>query len=257
MPLQQDLAEFCIQLRIAPGEICFTLPGGAQHCVELDAKTPDVAEMAKAGFAQLNAALTPLKPFLDVIDVFVAVKNCITAIPDSLGPPPSPRPIMSCARDLVKKLEALMRLLPQYSIPLLLAEILDALILFLQGYRAQIQAMIRKLQRIIEANTRATELGNVQFQALLDCATGNLQTELHNLNASVKPVNRLLGLVNFLADLGGLPCIPPVPDMTELSEAQLAQLDQLIELLMQIRRLIPVPTIDFGQPGALSKPCEQ
>jgi len=256
MPLNRDLAEFCIRLRTAPDEICFTLPGGAQACIELDAKAPDVAELAKKGFAQLNAALTPLKPLFDIIDVIVALKDCIQAIPDSIGPPPSPTPIIECLQNLLAKVQALLRLLPQYSIPLLIAEVLDVLIMFLEGYKAQMQAQLRALQRIVEAGTRATELGNVDFQLLLDCAEGNMGVEAANLNASVKPLNRLLGTINFFADLAGLPCIPSVPDLSELNQSSIDQIDQIIEILMRIRRLIPVPTIDMSKPSATSKPCE-
>jgi len=256
MPLQQDLAAFCVRLKIAPDEICFTLPGGAEQCIELDAKSPDIAELVKKGFAQLNSALTPLTPIFNVLDVIVALKNCIMAIPDSIGPPPSPKPILDCVRELIPLVENLLRLLPQYSIPLLIAQILDVLIMLLEGQKAQIQAMIRKTQQIIEAGTRATELGNVEFQALLDCANGNLELEAQNLNASLKPVNRLLGLVNTLADLAGLPCIPSIPDMSELTQGTLDQIDDVIAVLLQIRKLIPIGGIDFGAPGEGYTPCE-
>lgn len=257
MPLQADLAEFCVDLKVAPGSICITLPGGAQICAKADASVPDIAEQVKQAFDTVNSALTPLVPIFNIIDTVIAAVNCIGAIPDALlAVPPDPSKIADCLPDLAKKLDALLKLVPQVSVPLLLAEIIDNLILFLLGYKNQIKVMIARANAVAVAQTRATTLGNVQLQTILDCTTGNLQAELVNLNAGFTPIQRLIGLVNALADLAGLPCIPAISGVNDLTEEALVPIDEAIAFLRDLRALIPIPESGPGGSATFSAECE-
>jgi hypothetical protein len=256
MPLPSDLAEFCVLLQQAPGTFCVTLPGGAKHCVSYDFDIVDPSKILKQLFADLNGMLTPLVPIFQIVDFAQSAFACIEAIPDAIGPPPDPSKLINCVPDLARKAQALIALLPQYSIPVLAKEILFNLIVFARGLRSRIEVMIRKAERIVEAETRAAQLGNVQLQTVLDCAKGTLDNQLVNLNNGLTPLNQLIGLVNFLLDLAGLPCIPEFGGIGDLTEEALAPLDELIALLQQIYDLIPAPAPDFAGPGAISKPCD-
>jgi hypothetical protein len=256
MPLPSDLAEFCIVLQQAPGTFCVTLPGGAKHCVSYDFDVVDPSKVLKQFFNDVNGMLTPLVPIFNIVDFAQAAFACIQAIPDAIGPPPDPSKLINCVPDLARKAEALIALLPQYSVPVLAKEILFNLIVFIRALKSRIEVMITKAERIIQAETRAAELGNVQLQTVLDCAKGTLDNELVNLNAGLAPLNRLIGLVNFLLDLAKLPCIPEIGGISALSQEALQPLDDLVALLQQIYDLIPAPAPDFSGPGSVSKPCE-
>ena len=249
MPLQSDLAEFCIDLKIAPGSFCVTLPGGAELCVQADVDVPDAADAARKLFEEANSAMTPLVPIFNIIDAVVAAKNCLEVVTQ-------PAELAQCIPDLVKKVDALIRLLPQASIPLLAAQIIDSLIAFLLAYRRKIEIMKRRLDAIVRAQTRAAAAGNVQLQTLLDCATGNLDVDLVNFNSQFTPLQRLIGVVNAFMDLAGLPCIPFISGVPDLTDESLFLLDQTILFLQELRKLIPVPTIDTSQPGSFSKVCD-
>lgn len=256
MPLQSDLAEFCVDLDISPGAICITMPGGAEVCAKIESNLPDVSHQVKQLFDTVNSALTPLVPIFDIIDTVVAVVDCVQAIPAALMEvPPNPAKIADCIPELAKKLDALLKLHPSVSIPILIVQVLDALILFLVGYRGQILTMIARAVAVANAQTRAATLGNVQLAVLLDCASANLDAELVNLNAGIEPIKRLIGLVNALAELAGLPCIPDISGVTELTEDALAPLDALIAFLKDLRSKIPISsTIKEG--AGFSAPCE-
>ena len=86
----------CAKIYAAPGGLCITFPGGAQLCAQAGTRFGDVSAMSESLFAALNAALLPLLPFFNIVDVFVAILNCITAIPKTIGPPPDPTALPKC-----------------------------------------------------------------------------------------------------------------------------------------------------------------
>jgi len=255
MPLPQDLEEFCIDLRIHPGQVCVTFPGGSKICAMTSFETTDPADMIRDIFKQINSALAPLVPIFDIIDFAVAAFQCISAIPDALGPPPDPKKLAHCIPQLAEKAEALLRLLPQISIPILAKELIKSLVQFLEGVKGRLRRLITRALAITAAETRAATLGSVELQTILDCATGNLEVELHNLNEHMTPVNRLIGLVNAFLDLAGLPCIPSIQNIGAIAESALAPLDKSIELLWILYNAIPAPEVDFNAPGAFWNPC--
>jgi hypothetical protein len=256
VPLAEDLSEFCIDLKRRPGEICITMPGGLRMCAKVSLDVPDLSDNVLALFGELNGALAPLKPIFDVLDLVKAIVDCVKAIPAAFGPPPDPSQLIECVPVLVKKLDALLRLLPPASLFLMLKEVVTALLLFVVGVRSRIQLMLDRIDRIIEAETKAATLGSVELQEVLDCASGNLDIQLENLNDGCTPVSRLIGTINAFFEIAGLPiCIPNIGAFDELTEDALVPLDFMINLLQSILGLIPtVPGGGFGE--GTTKACD-
>ncbi len=102
----------CIEIPEIPDPFQITLPGGVtmEHINLMEVIQP---------------ALTPLVPLFNIIDTVVAVFNCIKAIPDTLGPPPDPTAIAACIPELAEKVNALLRLIPQLSLPYTIIGIID------------------------------------------------------------------------------------------------------------------------------------
>jgi len=237
MPLP-DLSTVCIDLKVTSQELCITFPGGAEMCVQIPG-VPDPTDVSKQLLAQANAALTPLVPVFNIIDAILALFKCVKAIPDSLGPPPDPTKLAECIPDLAEKIDKLLKLIPQLSIPVLIAGLIDVILFYLEGLRGQLKAIIAAQARIAAAATRAAELGNVQLRTVVDCAEASMDAYLQNLNEGMKPLNRLVGLLNLFLQLAGL---PPIPDLTNLgddAEAALAPLDAVIDSLKTIRMGLP------------------
>jgi hypothetical protein len=237
MPLP-DLSEVCIDLKVTPQELCITFPGGAEMCVQIPG-VPDPTDVSKQLLAQANAALIPLVPVFNIIDAILALFKCVKAIPDSLGPPPDPTKLAECIPDLAEKIDKLLKLIPQLSIPVLIAGLIDVLLFYLEGLRGQLQAIIAAQVRIAAAATRAAELGNVQLRTVVDCATASMDAYLQNLNEGMKPLNRLVGLLNLFLQLAGLPTIPDLANLGDDAEAALAPLDAIIDSLKTVRAGLP------------------
>ncbi len=231
MPLP-DLAQFCIQISQGPGALCITLPGGAQLCAQTGIEFGDTASIARSLLAQVNAALTPLVPIFNIIDV-------VKLVFDALGAVTNPFELAKILVKLGEKIDALLQLLPQYSVPRMVIAIIDALVAALQGLRAELQAIVAQQARIAAAATLAAQPGNEQLQIVVDCATGNFDAQLVNLNTTLAPLNRLLGIVNLLLGLAGQPALPSVADLGDDPQAALAPLDATIEALQAVQAALP------------------
>lgn len=237
-----DLATYCVELSQFGNQLCVTFPGGHRVCAQAGYDLGDPSEIIRLLLGQINSALAPLTPFFDAVDVIKAIADCVQAIPDALGPPPDPTGILNCIPGLVSALDKLLQLIPPIPLFVLIAEILDVLIAALVAFRSQIERLIAKQIRILASATRAAQLGNLQLAIAVDCANGNLEAQIANMNAGLAPLSRLLGVVNLLLELAGLGCIPPFgPSLAGATDAVLAPIDALIELLQLARAAIPNP----------------
>lgn len=243
-----SLADLCVQVGGGPGQICIFMPGGATICASIGYEFGDPAEILAALLAQVNTALAPLTPFFDVLDLLVAIVNCIKAIPDSLGPPPNPQPIVDCLKGLAEALEKILGLIPPLSILKMIKSILLAIAAALLGIRNKIAAIADQAERILQAATAAAALGNLELAAIADCAQANQDLQLQNLNAQMLPLNRLIGLLNAFLQLAGLPCVPLVGDLVG---DLVKPLDDAIAAIEAVADAIPV---DLGLEPILGPP---
>jgi hypothetical protein len=121
----------------------------------------------------------------------------------------------------------------------LIAGLIDVLLFYLQGFRGQLEAIIAHQARLLAAATRAAELGNVQLRTVVDCANASMDAYLQNLNEGMKPLNRLVALLNLFLQLAGLSPIPDFKNLGDDAEAALAPLDAVIDSLKTVRAGLP------------------
>ncbi|TMQ08635.1 MAG: hypothetical protein E6J90_39965 [Deltaproteobacteria bacterium] len=238
MPIP-DLKSLCVELTVQPQSLSVTFPGGASIDAELpDVGVPDPMELSKQLLAQANAALAPLGPVFNLIDVALALFNAVKAIPDAISHL-DPSKITDALPDLANKAARIAAIVPQLSVPLMILGLIDALLAFLGGLSGQLRAIIDQQVRIQKAENRAAELGNAQLQAVADCSKHQVSSQLESLAESVAPVNRLIALINVFAQLAGL---GPLPDLSSLgtdAAAALRALDDTVNALQEIRAALP------------------
>lgn len=249
-----DGASFCVELSTGPGELCVTLPGAATLCATFGFETGDPAKIVSSMLGTVNAALTPLAPFFAVLDALKAIVDCVQAVPDAITQL-DVTGLLACVPEMVKKLQKVLALIPQLSVPMMIISILDVIIVGMMGLRAQMAAMIRQLDKITAAAARAAELGNVDLQVIVDCSMANLEAHAENMNASMAPLNRLLGLINLMLELAGLPCIPSVALGTEVGQAGLDAIDVIIDVLQTAKAAIPGPDFQLPAIPGPDDPC--
>lgn len=219
----------CIEIPELEPPFDLTLPGGVQiqHLNLMEVIQP---------------ALTPLVPIFDIIDTVVAVFNCIKAIPDSLGPPPDPTVLAACLPDLAKKVDKLLKLIPQLSLPLTIVGLIDLVIDTLLQARSMLLHLQQQVVQILGTIDRATELEDAGLMAIAQCAQANVAQEAANVGKSLASMGKLIGILNLFLGMVGL---PEVPDLTDLAGRPLDQavepLDAIVGQLRTVRSAVPVP----------------
>ena len=237
MPLP-DLAQLCVDIDVTPGTLCITLPGPSEICVQFPSLVPPSPdELVKQLFAQLNAALAPLTPIFNIIDVVVAIFDCIKAISTL-----DPVEIVNCLPGLAERVAALLRLIPQLTIPVLVVQFLEVLILFLRGQRNQIVRQLAYIQRILVAELAATRPGNLGLSSAIICSKDDLRNLVQWFNEGATPLNRLIGVINAFFEI--IPPLQPyaIPDLSEIDpdrlEDAVALFDVVIDILTALRNAI-------------------
>lgn len=247
-----DLTVYCsVNFSCVDGSarLCVPFPGGAELCAIFPAmKVPDPSEMVNALLQQVNAALAPLGMIFTIIEVAIAVVDCIKAIQKAiLNFPPDPFKIAECIPGLERAIAKLLKLIPYLVIPALVGALLDAIVCFLSGMRNQILAIINKIVRILAAQTRASKLPSLALSAVLDCANGDMDLAIKNLADGAKPIGRIIGIVNALLQLAGAQPNAdgsgPIPDISSVfgqeAHAIISPLDDAILVLKGIRKFFP------------------
>jgi hypothetical protein len=239
MPIP-DLKDLCVALTATTQHLSVTFPGGASLDPELpDLGFADPMQLSKQLLAQANAALAPLAPVFNLIDVALALFNAVKAIPDAISHL-DPSKISDALPDLAEKAGKLAPLVPQLSVPLMVVGLIDTLLAFLGGLAGQLRALIDQQVRIQRAEDRAAALGNAQLQAVVDCSKHQLSAQLASLAESVAPVNRLIALINVFAQLAGLGPLPDLANLGSDAASALRPIEDTVKLLQQIRAAIPV-----------------
>ncbi len=240
MSLNADaLSLLCILKPPAITDLCIPFPGGAELCPQQGLQSGDPSETLRSLLSSANAALLPLQPFFTVIGVVKAIIDCIQAIPDTLGPPPDPTALANCIPNLLEQVEKLLKMLPQYSVPLMIKRLILLVATTLAALKGELLAIIKYQERILAAATAANLPGNELLASILDCANSNASTTLANLNASMQPLQGLIAIMNILLEAIGQQPIGALPDMSGGADQALEPIDAFIGVLNDIADAIP------------------
>ena len=238
MPLP-NIKDICVELTVTPQGLSLTFPGGATLDPELPNIAADPWQLSKQLLGQANAALAPLVPIFNILDVVLALFQTVNAIPDAISHL-DPSKIADALPDLAKKAAKLAPLVPQLSVPLMILGLIDTLLAFLGGLATQLRALIDQQAQIQAAENRATALGNAQLQAVAACSKHHVDAQLQSLSESVAPVNRLIALLNVFTQLVGLGPLPKLSSLGRDAAAALRPLEDTVKVLTDLRATIPV-----------------
>ncbi len=225
-----DLGEFlCEALPDVGDPFALTLPGGLEI---------QDYNMMKS----IQPLLAPLIPLFEIIDVVVALYNCLKAVPDCLGPPPDPTILVACLPDLAQKIMKLLKLIPLLSLPITIAHLVDLVIAALREVKQKLQHLVDQLKQIERAIEHGRNLKDAGLTAILACAQGNVEQEARNTGKQLASLGKLLALIGiFMEMIGG----PKIPDLAHMNGVPLNQvlkpIDELVRVLETIRKAIPFP----------------
>lgn len=225
-----ELDIFCVKPADAATERCIRFPGGVRLCIP-DPRLGHPLTQVENLLKLLNAALMPLQPLFDLLAVVVAIIEVIKAIPAMIGPPPDPAKFIDALQKLLKAAAKLLALIPQASIPIFVKDILSVTAFYLRALATELQAFVAQAKRIAESATLAANLGLPSLTAEVSCAQDSFSIEMANMNAALGPLAQLLGLVNLLLGLAGLPEISV--DLTGSDDPE-----ELVQALLTIAKVL-------------------
>lgn len=250
MPLP-DLAALCTHEEIEV-RISILMPGGARLAAEFpNIRIPNPAELSAALFAQVNASIAPLEPLFIVMEALISVSDCVKAVEKAIASfPPRPDKLAACFPKMAEKMSAVLQLVPPLSIPIMISGIIDALIIYFKGIRAQLKFAVGAKADIEAKKERVTFLTSIglskastQLSGVVGCAEEDLNLFMMNMNAGAIPLTRLINDVNGLLRLAQLDLQIPLPAEFNISVGT-KEVDAAIVFLQDLRTKLP----DSGNP---------
>lgn len=232
----------CLPLIVPDGEKTITFPGGAEISMSFPSAVPITeGEQLQALFAQFNTALSPLQPVFNIIEAIIAIFKVICALAHFNIPE-----VIRSLPNLAEKIDALIKLIPQLSVPLMVVDFINHLITYLDTTIEGVKQVALYQARIIAAETAAADAG-VDLSIVIDCAKADVSATLSFMGEQAKPVNQLLDLVNAFLSLIGIPCLPSFSNIS-LSPGFIESLEAYQEFLAALEKAItiPLPKIPLG-----------
>jgi len=241
--------DLCFELPAVPTIEDICLPGGLCLSYVWDGinKIPHAADLPLDFFSQIGPALAPLKPLFDVLDTVMAVYRCVKGIPDAITSL-DPSELLNCLPALAKLIDALLKLVPQISIPKMLKQTIKQLARLLRGIASDFTYIQAQLQRIADMIDRAAQLGDQRMNGFLVCAQHDMNTMVMSTAEALKGIGRIILLLNIFMGLIGAPEIPCFGSLIE-NNLDLG-FDALIDILTSVATILDeisaaIPDPDF------------
>lgn len=236
-PTSFDVHDLCKEhkLDIELFGLTITLPIGIELSTQF-VRIPDPGDVTAALLAQVNAALAPLSPFFDVLDLLLTLKDMVEALASL-----DPFKIAAALPKFKVKLDKLKKLIPQLCLPLTIKGTIRVVIKLLVSIRADLLDIILRQTRIDLSAQRGIALGSLSLQAAVTCAQANLDVQLNVVRNNAAPLNRFLAALALFASLiPGAPEIPQLGDMSGSATVMLDPIDTLIAALQALHDAIPL-----------------
>lgn len=245
----------CLELPAPPIPPTIVLPnfGSLQAARQSLYDLPDLSNYIMRLQDVAALALAPLRRFLEMIEVFVAVKECITAIPDALMPP-SPTPIYNCLKALAKVFVQLLQYIPPFNYIPTIIDLCDYMIITVDEVVGLFTLLDDKINQQKAILAEALELGDLELIDITDCVSGETNALVINsmdilkyftplLSVILSPIARLMPVPILREKLKELADIPQtLNDIQETIEATEGPpvLDSLVETMFVLRNMMIV-----------------
>ena len=174
---------------------------------------PDPSESVGKYIAILNAALMPLKQIMDILEVVVAIVNCLNSVIDAVEQL-SPQPVIDCLGNLTEIMGRILQYIPPFPYIIAIADILRVFIVYLDEIifaLAEINARIQALDRV---RARAAVLGDSNLQFVANCKQVEVDQMRRNAFEGILVVARIVGLIFAL--IRGIVRLVPAISRTEV-----------------------------------------
>lgn len=166
-------------------------------------------------------ALAPVRRFLEMVEIILAIKSCQDAVIEALLPP-SPGPIIECIKDLIKAIARLASYFPPFeyvktmlSLCLFIIQVIDEVVDLFVFLDAQ-------LARYLVVILAALELGDTDLGSIADCAGAEVTQLTVNMMDVLQYITPLLKIM-----LDPLARLVPIPQLRDILK-QIANIPQTL-----------------------------
>lgn len=227
------------EVRTCPQTLSVTFPGGATiEAQYVGSGCAPPLELAKTLMGQVSGAMAPLKPIFDIVGAIIAIKDFASSVPEIIV---NPGAVVEAIKNLVEKVDALIKLIPQASVPLFILNMLDLIIYYLSGVLEVLQALAAQEARIATARQTAIDLDLAELLEGVLCAEAQLEAQLANLKAGAGPVDSMIGTLNlFVSLVPGVPEIPTLGNLPDSVSEAVDALEGIVSVLQSVRSTIPL-----------------
>jgi hypothetical protein len=154
-------------------------------------------------------ALAPVRRFLEMVEIILAIKSCQDAIIEALLPP-SPGPIIECIKDLIKAIARLASYFPPLEYVKSMLSLCKFIIQVIDEVVDLFVFLDQQLANYILVLQNALELGDLELGALADCAGSEITALTVNMMDVLKYVTPILKIL-----LEPLARLVPIPALRE------------------------------------------
>lgn len=251
-----DVGAACVDLEvdIEFDDLSIVFPGGLSLRIPAapGISVQGAADVGPQILASVNAALMPLQPIFNIIDLLIVIVEFAQAVPDAITSL-DPSKIVAVIPKLKKKLDKLLAMIPPLSIPRFIRSILTVIIVFLRGLKASLVAVVNLEARIDLGRVRVGELQalaasgaiaidvSLELDASMLCASGTASAMFAGMAQGAAPLDSLLGIVRAFVELVGLPVeIPVMGNLGASATVAVDAVDALVVVLTNVRAAIVV-----------------
>jgi len=170
----------------------------------------------RAFLGQLNGVLLPFMPIFkivgfakDVVDALNSIPDCITQL--------SPKPLIEKMVKVAQDIEQLLEVLPQASVPVMLRDLLGAMITFLSGILSQLTGLQQGLTITLRVETAANAVQDsnpdayAELNGIVVASLADQETVMNTLDAQSCAFNELAKTFAAVAALINAPIPPLLP----------------------------------------------
>lgn len=155
---------------------------------------PDPMDILSKFMTPINLALAQVRKYLQMVEALVAVKQCITAIPEAISTL-NPTKITDCFKALVKAFAAVIADIPPIPYIHMAIDIASYFIDLIDEVLLLFARLDAKLTALINLRSYAQNLGDVELVNFANCGMRNVtlsMQQIMDLLKVIQPINDIL-----------------------------------------------------------------
>lgn len=160
---------------------------------------PDPADLASKFMNIIQTALASIRKYLSLVEVVVALKQCMEAIPKAIITL-NPDPIFNCLKTLAKVFAQILQDIPPFPYIFMAIDIAGACVDLVDAFIALLQRLDARIAALLNLQNYAAGLGDIELINMSNCAMRDIKftvQQLMDMLKLLKPVNDILLSVIF------------------------------------------------------------